>query len=202
MRHNFFRFAILWLNIVTTGLSAQELTQITQSSNQDTVSQSTPVPDQIAGQSLFIGLMKEYMQLNQSPPREKIYLHLDRPNYMQGDTIWFKAYSWCGYDQIPDTLSGVLYVDLINPLGRIVLKRKLLIQSGTSSGDLYLDTIFKPGRYMVRAYTRPMQNINTGEPFYQTITINPLNQNFQVECTPVILKQVGNDSLQVSYRFF
>jgi hypothetical protein len=158
------------------------------------------IPVDLSGQSN--GSMEEYWQKNTALPAEKIYLHLDRPNYIQGDTIWFKAYSWFGYDQIPDTLSGVLYVDLLNPLGGVELKRKVLIQNGISQGDFNLDKKIMPGRYILRAYTRWMQNLNTGEPFYQPITISLSDQNFQVECNPVIIKQAGNDSLKVTFRFF
>ena len=56
---------------------------------------------------------ENYKRLNSSLPGEKVYLHLDRPNYMQGDTIWFKAYSWFGYEQLADTVSKVLYVELL-----------------------------------------------------------------------------------------
>lgn len=158
------------------------------------------VPVRLSGQTK--GSIEDYLQLNRLPPKEKVYLHLDRPNYVQGDTIWFKAYSWFGYEQIPDTISGVLYIDLLNQDGRIKLKRKVLIQNGISQGDFSLDTTISPGRYTLRAYTRWMQNLNTGEPFYQTVTISPANQNFQVECTPVIIKTAGKDSLKVSFRFF
>jgi len=146
--------------------------------------------------------LERYLQSNTVFPAEKIYLHLDRPNYLQGDTIWFKAYSWFGFDQKPDTVSKVLYVELLNPLGTIEQKRKLLIENGTSHGEFSLGKTIIPGKYTLRAYTRWMQNMNTGEPYYQSITINPINQNFQVECTPVIIKQAGNDSLRVSFLFF
>jgi hypothetical protein len=141
---------------------------------------------------------------NQESPGEKIYLHIDRPDYMQGDTIWFKAYSWYGYDQVPDTMSWVLYVYLINPEGRVGLSRKLLIENGTSQGDFSLDKNIKPGSYTIRAYTRWMEEMNNGEPFYQEITINSANQELLVDFTPVIIKQEGSlyDSLQVSFRFY
>ena len=158
------------------------------------------VPINLSGQSG--NSLEEYLESNTSYPGEKVYLHLDRPDYIQGDTIWFKAYSWYGYDQIPDTISGILYVDLISPEGRIKLKRKLLIKNGTSQGDFCLDTTISPGRYTLRAYTLWMQNLNTGEPFYQSVIVNQLNQNFHVECNPIIIKQPGNDSLQIRFRFF
>jgi len=135
-------------------------------------------------------------------PSEKIYLHLDRPGYMQGDTIWFKAYSWFGYEQIPDTFSLVLYVDLLNPKESVEQRRKLLIQNGTSKGEFILGKDMAPGIYTLRAYTRWMQNPGAGEPFYQRVNINPASQVFQFECNPVIIKQEGNDSLQVSFMFY
>jgi hypothetical protein len=158
------------------------------------------VPHSLSGQSG--NPLEVYLQSHTTFPAEKIYLHFDRPSYLQGDTIWFKAYSWFGFDQVPDTVSKVLYVELLNPVGTIEQKRKLLIQNGASQGDFSLGKTITPGKYTLRAYTRWMQNMNTGEPFYQSITINPVNQNFQVECTPFIIKQAGNDSLKVSFRFF
>ena len=154
------------------------------------------------GQGNVVGSVEEYRKSNASLPGEKVFLHLDRPNYMQGDTIWFKAYSWFGYDQIADTVSKVLYVDLLNPEGKIELKKKLLIQNGTSVGEFSLDKNIYPGKFTLRAYTRWMQNENTGEPFYQTVTINAINQNFQVDCFPLIIKHADGDSLRVGFRFY
>ncbi len=148
-----------------------------------------------------MGSIEEYIELQNELPSEKIFLHLDRFNYSQGDTIWFKAYSWYGYDQIPDTISGILYVDLINAEGRVALRRKLLIQNGNSHGDFSLDSAITPGLYSLRAYTRLMLDIKT-VPFYQTINISPVKEKFYFECTPVILKQKLNDSLKIGFRFF
>jgi hypothetical protein len=138
----------------------------------------------------------------QTLPIEKIFLHIDRPNYIQGDTIWFKAYIWFGYDQVPDTVSKILHVDLIGPSGQIENSLKLLILNGTSNGEFCLEKNIKPGTYTLRAYTRWMQNPNTGEPFYQDIRIDPISQNFIVDCIPKIRKESGKDSLYVSFKFF
>ena len=158
------------------------------------------VPKQLSAQN--ITSLETYTQLNQSLPGEKVFLHIDRPNYLQGDTIWFKAYIWFGYNQMPDTISRILHVDLFNPSGRIEQTRKLLIQNGTSHGDFSITKSVIPGKYTLRAYTRWMQNSNTGEPFYQTVTIGSPSQNFIVECNPVLRKQSGNDSIFVNFRFF
>lgn len=150
----------------------------------------------------FIGSLEDYIRLNQTRPAEKVFLHTDRQGYLQSDTIWFKAYLWYGFYQVPDTISRILYVDLLNSAGKIRIQKRLLIQNGTSQGDFTLDTSFRQGSYMLRAYTRRMGNANCGEPYYRPIIINPANQNFQVECTPVIIKQTGNDSLKIAFSFF
>jgi hypothetical protein len=160
-----------------------------------------PAHSQLSVQIPVAESLEEYSRLNQAPPGQKIYLHLDRFNYMQGDTIWFKAYTWYGYDQLPDTLNAVLHVELLDPSGKTRLTRKLLIFKGISHGEFCLDTTISPGNYTIRAYTRWMGNQNTGEPFYQKITISPADQIFLADCTPVILKQAGSDSLKVSFRF-
>jgi hypothetical protein len=158
------------------------------------------IPAGLSGQSKES--IEDYIESNSTLRREKVFLHIDRPNYIQGDTIWFKAYLWYGNEQKPDTVSGVLYADLLNQKNRAVLTRRLLIQNGTSYGDFVLDTAITPGTYTLRAYTRWMQNLSTGEPFYQTITINPSTRYFNVEYSPAIIKQTGNDSLKISFRFF
>jgi hypothetical protein len=146
--------------------------------------------------------LENYVQFHEESPRGKIFLHFDRSNYLQGDTIWFKAYLWYGYDQILDTISGILHVDLLNAEGKIIKKKKLLIKNGTSFGEFSLDTTIIPGLYTIRAYTLLMQNLNTGEPFYQTVTITPTRENFQFECTPIVINQIRIDSLKIKLRFF
>jgi len=190
--------AVIFLVFISPAISGQLSAQSDPYSKKDSVWQGSIEPEILTE----IETLDEYVQMNQELPTEKIFLHLDRPNYMQGDTIWFKAYLWHGYDQIPDTLSGVLYVDLISPKGRVVLKRKLLIQKGTAHGDFILDSTITSGSYYLRAYTRLMYESAIGEPFEQTLTINPSHQNFHFDCIPMIKKQPGNDSLHMRLRFF
>jgi len=187
---NYCLFPIFISGLISVGISGQNPYQSDHLSNNDTVGLNA------------VGSWENYIQLNQEYPSEKVYLHLDRPSFTQEDTIWFKAYLWYGYDQVPDTISGILYVDLINPQGRLVHKRKLLIQNGTCYGDFTLDSTMLPGNYHLLAYTRMMYESGLGEPFKQAITINPSQQYFHFECIPGIRKQPGNDSLQMSLRFF
>lgn len=188
--------------LVSNALVAQKQDNSVQAVEMESPGIRTDSAPRVAEQNRLIDSLANYVEINRELPYEKIYLHIDRPNYMQGDTVWFKAYSWYGYDQLPDTVSSILYVDLVNPRGAISMSRKLLISDGTSIGEFALDSAITPGVYTLQAYTRWMQNIDCGNPFYQTITINPVNQNFQFEWSPVIVKNMENDSLKIGFRFY
>ncbi len=53
-------------------------------------------------------------------PREKVYLHMDNASYLEGDTLWYKAYVVRASSLLPTELSKVLYVELLNADGQLV----------------------------------------------------------------------------------
>jgi len=91
-------------------------------------------------------------------PIEKVHLHLDRPWYGLGDTIWFKAYVVSGEDHSLSDLSGVLYAELINEKDSVVNRLTMGLDSGISHGDFVLPFTYKSGVYRLRAYTNWMRN--------------------------------------------
>jgi hypothetical protein len=100
---------------------------------------------------------------NKSFPQEKVYLHLDNTGYFMGEKIWFKAYVVRDDVQKLSDLSGVLYVELVNPSGDVVQTRKLEVKEGTADGCINLEGLLNSGFYEIRAYTRYMTNWgNTG----------------------------------------
>ena len=104
-------------------------------------------------------------------PQEKAYLHFDNTGYFIGETIWFKAYVTRTDTDRPTDLSGVLYVELLNPAGDVVERRKLELKDGQGRGDIRLDKILTSGFYEVRAYTRYMANWGTGACFSRVFPI-------------------------------
>jgi len=104
-------------------------------------------------------------------PQEKVYLHLDKPHYMAGDDLWYKAYMVVGTNQMPDTLNTVLYVELINPRGKIIDQQNIKIIRGSGWGDFNLPYTLPPGEYIIKAYTSFMQNYDPSFLFRKRITI-------------------------------
>ena len=104
-------------------------------------------------------------------PIEKVYLHLDKPNYIPGDTLWFKAYVVVGKTHALSALSGVLYVELISPTDSVVKRINLRLTSGIAVGDFALSSKLKPGNYNIRAYTTWMRNAGPDYFYNQRINI-------------------------------
>ena len=121
----------------------------------------------------LLNYAKKAMRFSMFYPQEKVYLHLDNTGYFKGETIWFKAYVTRIDTEAPTDLSKVLYVELLNPTGDVVERRKLHIEAdGTAYGDIQLDsTIAVTGFHEIRAFTRYMTNWGTNACFSRVIPI-------------------------------
>jgi hypothetical protein len=111
---------------------------------------------------------------------EKAYLHLDRPYYISGDTMYFKAYVTFGEQHELSRQSGVLYVDLINPQNVIFRSIKLQLINGLAWGDFALPENLAKGNYLVRAYTKLMASEAGSCFFEQTVPIGSTNNKSAV----------------------
>jgi uncharacterized protein YfaS (alpha-2-macroglobulin family) len=85
--------------------------------------------------------------------QEKAYLHLDRPVYGTGETIWFSAYVVDASRHRLDSLSSVLHVDLLSSDRKVVARRTLRLLGGRANGDIAIADTLAAGTYVLRAYT-------------------------------------------------
>ncbi len=104
-------------------------------------------------------------------PIEKVYLHLDKPYYVGGEEIWFKAYLVDGMNHRFSAPSKNLYVDLIGPQGKLVESLTLRNSGGGMAGDFDLSDDCEAGIYLMRAYTRCMQNFPDNFVFQKEIQV-------------------------------
>lgn len=121
-------------------------------------------------------------------PREKVYLHTDNDAYMEGETLWFRAYVVRASTLRPEPVSKVLYVELLDDCGRIVQRRLLRLDSlGRAEGDIALELPVRAGYYELRAYTREMMNWGAEACFSRVIPVFRENDGAarQVDIPPV-----------------
>lgn len=102
---------------------------------------------------------------------EKVYVHTDKPYYYQGEPMWFKVYMNYYDRSMRDSLSKVLYVELISPDREIVLEKMLKIDSGMAHGDFILPDTLKRGDYFLRAYTNLQRNFGESNLYVKDIPI-------------------------------
>lgn len=120
----------------------------------------------------LFALFKKSATFDYDFPREKVYLHLDNNAYMEGDTVWFKAYVVRASSLKPEPLSRVLYAELLNADGALVQRHLLRIDSlGGASGQFILNLPVRRGYYEIRAYTREMTNWGTDACFSRVVPI-------------------------------
>ncbi|WP_159473418.1 TonB-dependent receptor [Dyadobacter sp. 3J3] len=103
--------------------------------------------------------------------QEKVYLQTDRPYYYPGENIWFSGFMNYSTPGLMDTLSKVLYVDLIAADKKIRKTLVIPIDSGRAAGAIQIPSKIAPGNYVLRAYTQWMRNYGIDQFFYKPVAI-------------------------------
>ncbi|MDB5155313.1 MAG: carboxypeptidase regulatory-like protein [Mucilaginibacter sp.] len=117
-------------------------------------------------------------------PFEKVYLHLDKPYYAVGDTIWFKAYLTADITanddmiknkHLPSPISKVVYVDILTSKDSVVQRLKLPVTASMAYGDIkLLKENYNEGNYHIRAYTNWMRNFDPDYFFNKTVSVGTI----------------------------
>ena len=102
---------------------------------------------------------------------EKLFVHLDRDQYVAGETVWMKAYLVHASDLKPRKLDEVVYVDLLNPAGEAVMQHTYKSQQGDFAGQILLPDTLEAGRYQIVAYTNWMRNFEDQAFFRKNIQV-------------------------------
>lgn len=131
-------------------------------------------------------------QYTTTRPPEKIYLHFDKAVYSARDTCWYKAYVVNASDLLPSNVSGVVYVDWIDPKGNLLDHQQLKIYDGQAQGDFIFGLNAGEGVYKVRGYTQWMQNEVTEFFFSTTLKVINLYQP-SIQANDPYLVQPGPD---------
>ncbi len=108
---------------------------------------------------------------------EKIYLHSDRCEYVTGENILFKAYYFLNGTFGKDSISKIVYLDLVDKNGQSKATGKYQINKGTANGTLSIPQGLASGYYTIYAYTKWMMNFGSDCFFNKRIYIvNPENE--------------------------
>lgn len=147
IKHKFFAFLASILLVTTAFTFTEEGTNLTES------------------------ILQKLERYTQEAPQEKVFLHIDKPYYMAGQTIWVKGYLFNASTHSIDSVSRVLYIDLIDEAKGKVIIQKIANCIGTAQASIELPDSLDEGVYQLRAYTNYMKNFSETFFFTQEVKI-------------------------------
>ncbi|WP_027382211.1 hypothetical protein [Epilithonimonas caeni] len=118
---------------------------------------------------------KAIQNLEQNYTQEKVYVLLDKDNYVVGDNIYFKSFVFDGYRR--SAISNTLFVELYDHNKNLVDKRTIALKNGEGDGSFALTEALKEDVYFFRAYTAWMANFPEEFNFMRQVPIyNPKSE--------------------------
>ena len=131
----------------------------------------------------FRELVLEKLNAYSTDYPEKVYVQTDKPYYATGEDIWYTAYLVNGMDHKRSDKSQVVYVELINEQDSVLIKKQLYTNDISVAGDFKIKKGWKPGNYLIRAYTNYMRNKDTDYFFQKEIPIWNVSNSASLENT-------------------
>jgi len=121
-------------------------------------------------------LTAKFQKYCKSFPREEIYVHTDRQEYVAGEDLWFKIYLVNRESTKLSAESRIAYFEILNTENRPVVQKRIKLDQGFGPGQIALPDTISSGNYTLRAYTNWMKNFMPYNCFSKTLKIyNPLN---------------------------
>ncbi len=126
-------------------------------------------------QSAFEQKISALDSLSATGPREKLFVHYDKPLYQLKDTLWLKGYITTAAQHVPNDSTRILYVEIIDADKKVVKRISPPCYWGLFSSYIVLgESEYVQGQYLLRAYTRHMQNFGDSLFFVSRFSIvNP-----------------------------
>jgi len=137
---------------------------------------------------------------------EKIYLQLTGKAFNTSEVVWFKAVVANAFDNSPSDISGVLYVELIDPIDEQIVDHKLLkLENGISESFFQLHANYSEGKYLIRASTE--WNKNFGADFIFSTYIDVFHfKRPEDKIDPIrditVTKELNNESVSLTAMIF
>ena len=101
---------------------------------------------------------KKFLNYTSSIPREELYIHTDRTEYISGEDLWFNIYLIDRQTLKPSVESRIAYFELLNFENRPILQKRILLDASFGPGQIELPDTLSSGIYTIRAYTSWMKN--------------------------------------------
>ena len=120
-----------------------------------------------------LDIQQHILDYYQRVPQEQIYVHTDKPYYVPGDTVWFRAHLVDAVTHTPISRSRYVYVELRDQQPDTLVQRIIVKcdSDGVFANALVLPRELKGGSYTLVAYTQWMRNFPAERFFYKRLLV-------------------------------
>ena len=133
-------------------------------------------------------------------PQEKIFIHTDKSYYLSGEKIWLRTHIAEARTHQPALISKYVYVELIDPLDSVVVRKKIRNEENIYSGAISIPEDMAEGSYFLRAYTQFMQNVGTDYFALKNVYVaSPQAIEIEINTT---FEYESSKNVQVNFHFF
>ncbi len=108
-------------------------------------------------------------------PQEKAYVQFDKKIYNPGETIWFKAYLFTGFD--PSPYSKSFYAEMFDASGALIERKTAPLSQSMAASFFEIPVKFKGSRVHIRAYTTWMLNFDSTFVFEKDLRIAGISRD-------------------------
>ena len=116
-------------------------------------------------------LKEKFIKYCETVPREEIFVHTDREDYIAGEDLWFNIYLIDRQSNRPLADSKIAYFEILNPENLPVIQKRIRLDKGFGPGQVMLPDTLTSGSYTLRVYTNWMKNFLPGNCFMKDINI-------------------------------
>lgn len=102
---------------------------------------------------------------------EQIYVHTDKDYYYPGEPIWLKGYMHYSRPELADSMSRVVYVELIDSTRKVLARKSFPVEYGTFDGKLMVPSTIRKATVGLRAYTQWMRNFGSTHFFIKPLPV-------------------------------
>jgi hypothetical protein len=103
---------------------------------------------------------REKENSNEKNFSEELYVKTDRDLYIAGEKVFLKIYKFNGLNHMPENMSKVVYVDLLDIYNNPVEQLKIGIDGKSGPAVLRLPDTLSTGNYIIRSYSNWMKNFS------------------------------------------
>ena len=158
-----------------------------------------------------LDIQQRILDYYRSVPQEHIYVHTDKPYYVPGDTVWFRAHLVDAVTHTPISRSRYVYVELHDQQADTLVQRIIVKcdSDGVFANAITLPRHLHGGSYTLAAYTQWMRNFPAERFFYKPLwvvgNLPQVNSEFTSSKPGVYFKQnsrlpQASPNLQIAQR--